>query len=97
MQCNCRKDLEQKLADMFREKLPDGYQDFDAKLSGYTFLMVDGGLDEGVYLEFTGEVQVPKKTSGMKRQKIKHNVLANYCPFCGKRAAAEKGEVSTNG
>ena len=92
MQCECRKDLEARLADRMKEDLPTGYQDYHASLQGYA-LILSNPIEERMAVNYEGEVQVPKKGgNGMKRQKIKANIAASYCPFCGKAAKAQDGE-----
>lgn len=93
MQCDCRKDLEQRLAEHLKQDLPEGFRDFSASLQGYG-LILSSPVEERLSVNYLGEVWVPKKDSskGHKRQKIDVNITASYCPFCGKAAKAENDE-----
>ena len=91
MQCNCREELESAVRDHVKKTLPDGFQDYDASLQGYGFAMAGNQLTSPFFIEYKGEVQVPKKGGdGMKKQKINTKVAAKYCPFCGERAAPKE-------
>ncbi|MDW5376802.1 hypothetical protein R6258_07695 [Halomonas sp. HP20-15] len=90
MQCNCRQDLEARLAERMKKDLPEGFHDYNASLQGYALILSDP-VEERVAVTYEGDVQVPKKGgNGTKRQKIKANITANYCPFCGKSAEVDK-------
>ncbi len=93
MQCNCREDLEARLADRMKEDLPAGYKDYSASLQGFA-LILSNPIEVRLGVKYLGEVWVPKKdpAKGHKRQKIEVNVTATYCPFCGKPATADKPE-----
>lgn len=91
MQCDCQTKIAEILATHVKKKLPEGYQDFDAKLDGYGFAMQGDTLISPFMIGYRGEVQVPKKGGGgMKRQKIDTTVTASFCPFCGMAAKAEE-------
>lgn len=91
MQCDCQTKIAEILAGHVKKKLPEGYQDFDAKLDGYGFAMQGDKLISPFMIGYRGEVQVPKKGGGgMKRQKINTTVTASFCPFCGMAAKAEE-------
>lgn len=91
MQCDCQTKIAEILATHVKKKLPEGYQDFDAKLDGYGFAMQGDTLVSPFMIGYRGEVQVPKKGGGgMKRQKIDTTVTASFCPFCGMAAKAEE-------
>lgn len=93
MQCQCRADLENKLRQHIEEKLPEGAQDYEARLQGYGFGMNPDTLTPTsiMMIPYKGEVMVPKKSGGgMKRQKIDTSVRASFCPFCGTPTSSEK-------
>lgn len=91
MQCECRKELEAAIRKHFEKNLPEGFTDYDASFQGYGFAMQGNRLTAPFYIEYKGEVQVPKKNGGgMRGQKIKTAMVAKFCPFCGKAAEPEE-------
>lgn len=89
MRCECRKEIEARLEEKVKGDLPAGYQDYRASLEGYALILSEPP-EERMAVQYQGEVYVPKKdpSKGNKRQKISVNMLATYCPFCGKPAKA---------
>ncbi|WP_445621309.1 hypothetical protein ACUN8C_05745 [Kushneria sp. Sum13] len=90
MQCDCRKEFEEKIADVLKKDLPEGWERFDANLNGYVLAMPS--LEERLTIRYEGEVYVPKKAGGLKRQKVSTSIQVRYCPFCGEKAATESKE-----
>tara|TARA_R110002012_G_scaffold321621_1_gene550150 strand:- start:2984 stop:3274 length:291 start_codon:yes stop_codon:yes gene_type:complete len=91
MQCECRNEFEGAIRKHIEKSLPEGFTDYDASFQGYGFAIQAGQLTAPFYIEYKGEVQVPKKNGdGMKSQKIKTAMVAKYCPFCGKPADPEE-------
>ncbi|SDJ89224.1 hypothetical protein [Billgrantia gudaonensis] len=94
MQCECRAEIETAIRDHVEKTLPEGFQDYDAKLQGYGFALSGSQLTAPFFIEYKGEVQVPKKSGGgMKKQKIDTRIAAKYCPFCGKVARPDEKEA----
>lgn len=91
MQCNCKEEMEAKLAEHVKAKLPQGFEDFEASLGGYTFTL-GAKVDERFSAQYKGQVMVPKKSGGMKKQKVDVSFMAGYCPWCGERAISKKDE-----
>ena len=89
MQCECRNEVEAKVRERIEATLPEGFADYHARLDSYGFAMMGNQMTTRLMIPYQGEVMVPKKAGGMKKQKIKMSVAATYCPFCGKRAVAE--------
>lgn len=95
MTCNCKSDLEARLLDRAKEQLPDS-KNHEVRMTGYALVFNDtNGMD------FLGsmpvEIQhtvVVKKTGCDRVKKDKTNFIFTYCPFCGVRYKAEKGEAS---
>lgn len=90
MQCECRSEVEAKVRERMESNLPEGFTHYEARLDNYGFAMTGNTMTTRLMIPYQGEVMVPKKSGGMKKQKIKMSVAASYCPFCGKPAQAEE-------
>lgn len=82
--CECRADIEKRLADHYAPKLPDSRQ-VEAKLTGYA-ITIGAGLSIRPYMpaEIRHTVTV-KKTGADKRKVEKVNMYFSHCPFCGEK------------
>lgn len=85
MNCNCKSEMEERLAEAVKKQLPEGFTEYSAGLQGYSLILSDP-MEERFSIKIQGECQVPKKAGGTKRHKIDTSVLAGYCPFCGEPA-----------
>ncbi|SIQ14476.1 hypothetical protein [Marinobacterium stanieri] len=83
MQCECQSRLNEKILQAVKANLPKGSLEPKAELVNYAFIMNGNSMDTRVFLEFSGEVMVPKRGGGLKKQKIKQKITTAYCPFCG--------------
>lgn len=87
MNCECKKEWEAKIAEKLKAKLPEGYENFNAELKSYSLgFGEDNKLVSMVCIPYEGSVMVPKKSGGLKKQKIGTFLKASFCPFCGKEA-----------
>lgn len=83
MKCTCKKDLEAKLLEKFKEAQPDATK-HDVKLQGYAYVLNDdnrmklqGSMQANMTANYTAR-------NGNKRDKTtKTSMLFTYCPFCG--------------
>lgn len=88
MKCECKKSYEKKIAEKLTAQLPDGHKDFNGELSCYGFGFDDqNNLMTALMIPYKGSVMIPKKSGGMKKQKIDTFLKASFCPFCGKTAS----------
>ena len=91
MNRECRENVEAKMKERFLEKIGSDYKDFDAKLEGYGFAISGSKLESIFSINYTGTVMVPKKNGGgMKKERVRHSVVANFCPICGKSTKTEE-------
>ncbi|MGE4545807.1 MAG: hypothetical protein AB7D06_17075 [Pedobacter sp.] len=83
--CDCRKTIEKKLLDKFRQDAPEA-KDHTSKLTGYAFIFGESVMEKGV-MPIEQTAKFPLKKGGMKERKIKINMMFTYCPFCGEKYA----------
>lgn len=83
MKCECKKVLEAKLEEHVKKALPEGFERHRADLEGFGLGIVGDSMVLQLAIPYTGDVLVPKKAGGLKKQKINTFVVASYCPFCG--------------
>lgn len=89
MNCNCREEMEAKLEEKVKALLPEGFENYDAKLTCYGFGMIGNRLISIITLPYEGHAMVPKKNGGMKKQQIAYPIRPSYCPFCGEKVEQE--------
>lgn len=85
--CNCKVDIEAKLATRFREQQPQA-NNHRAELIGYSIAIGKESLSMFLIgqmpIELVGDFPA-KKASPLKRRKFKQIMFFNYCPFCGEK------------
>lgn len=82
--CNFRADIEKRLTDHYKPKLP-GSRDVDAKLMGYALTLGKGlGIQPYMPAEIRHTATI-KKTGADKRKTVKVNMYFSHCPFCGEK------------
>lgn len=87
MNCECKKDFQQKIEDHVKKGLPEGYENYSANLEGYGLGITDDNCFVTRFMiQYSGKVMIPKKGGGLKSKSIKTFITASYCPFCGKEA-----------
>lgn len=92
--CNCKQEMEQKLAAAFMATLPTGSQNLTAELGGFGLLM---GADQNLEHKNQAEVQFTYRLpaqAGEKPKKTSMRVTGNFCMFCGERYGQEHTPVS---
>ena len=92
MSCDCRKDIEQRLLDRFKDQYPDA-QNHGATLMGYTYIIEDLGITTKGFMPIELNAQHPLKKGGVKAKTMRSNMIFTFCPFCGERYAPKQGEV----
>lgn len=93
--CDCRKDIEVKLTERFKEAAPDA-TGHEVALQGYGFAIVDSVMTMKPYMPYTTAADFPMKKGGTKRKKQTGNMVFSFCPFCGEefdKKEAEPGQV----
>lgn len=91
--CDCRSDIEKRLLERVKGKIPEGSKNLEVSLGGCAFLFgEDGGLDMKNVMPINIEYQAPvKRQPGtFKTKKQKMNMTDNYCMFCGEKYAKEQ-------
>lgn len=95
MQCDCKTKAAEKVGEHVVSQLTEGFKDFDAGLSGYSFMMAGNKMTARFTVKYEGEVWVPKKRGGgYKRKKIDVVIAAKYCPFCGEPAEPQSDQAA---
>jgi hypothetical protein len=94
MTCDCRKDIEARLTERFKEGAP-GASGHSVELQGYGFAIVGNVLMVKPYMRYTAEAEFPLKKGGTKWKKQTGTMVFSFCPFCGveidKQEAAPQG------
>lgn len=80
--CECKSNLEERLLKRVSERFPDA-TDIKLQLDGYSFLMGEGKVTMKPTMPIVGEYKQPTKKGGQRVRKIKEQMIASYCPFCG--------------
>ena len=95
MTCNCKSDLEARLLERAKEQLPES-KDHNVSMTGFAFVFNDAnGMDQLGFMPVEIEHKVTVKKTGLERvKKQKTSFIFTYCPFCGVRYKAKKGEVA---
>lgn len=81
MTCECKKDLEAKLLDRFKENSPEASK-HEVNLQGYTLILGDK-LEQKGFMPIEATALFPLKKGGSKEKKLKQNMVFKFCPFCG--------------
>lgn len=80
--CDCRREIEAKLTERFKEVAPDATGHHVA-LQGYGFAIIDNVLTMKPYMPYTTAAEFPLKKGGTKFKKQTGNMVFSFCPFCG--------------
>jgi len=82
--CNCKKELEEKLTERFKEQSPSA-TDHDTKLQGYGFAIVGNAMKQLGYMTAKQSAMAPLKSGVPKLKTTSLNMFFSYCPFCGEK------------
>ena len=83
MSCTCKKDIESRLLDRFKEQSPEA-SEHTAYLQGYGIAIVENKMQQLGVMAIELSASFPMKGGTLrKRKKIKQTMFFNYCPFCG--------------
>lgn len=85
--CNCRKALEEKLLERFKEQAPEA-QGHYVRLLGYTMILGTEVIELG-YMPIETTASFPLKKGGEKVKVAKTNMIFTFCPFCGVKYRGE--------
>lgn len=85
--CNCRTDIEERLLTRIKERFPDS-KDHQVELGGYTFILGET-LSLKPAMPIIGSHVTTAKSGKKTVKKIKENMIANFCPFCGQSLKKE--------
>lgn len=87
MNCNCVKELEQKMAKHYREQLG---VPAEAKCQNVTFMLTENSMVSRLGNAF----KVTAQSKGFIKGKT-IQVTGSYCPFCGKAVTETPAEPAT--
>lgn len=82
MTCNCKKDLEEKMATRFAGIAPEA-SGHSVELQGYGFAMVGNTLLHMPFMLAHAKATYPLKKGGTKEKVVKQTLAFSFCPFCG--------------
>lgn len=92
--CNCKTEIEQKMAAAFMETLPVGSQNLTAELKNYNLLMGGNGELEQKNLAAVKFTYTDPSTGNTKPKKATMTITGNFCMFCGERFGREHAPAS---
>ena len=84
LNCGCRKELEAKLTERFKDQKPEG-TDHSVSLDGYGLGITSTGVVVNGMMPYRAEATFTSKAGKTSRKTIKGNMIFSYCPFCGKK------------
>lgn len=82
MNCNCKKELEEKLTERFKATAPEA-TGHGVSLQGYGFAIVGDAMKSMGYMEVKATANYPLKKGGSKNRVTTQNMFFSFCPFCG--------------
>ena len=86
MNCNCQKELEDKLTANFAKKAPEA-KNHSAKLQGYGYGITNtGGVVSHGFMEVRATADYTSKRGITRPRTFKKNMIFNFCPFFGNGA-----------
>lgn len=89
MNCNCKKELEEKLTERFKAQSPEA-SNHGVSLYGYGFCLTGNRMESRGYMEVKATATYPLKKGGVKTKTTNQSMFFSYCPFCGVSATGEK-------
>lgn len=93
--CTCRKDIEAKLLDRFKESAPEA-KGHVVELKGYGFSL-GASIQETAYMEYETGATFPLKKGGEKHKNQRGNMIFSHCPFCGNSFAKAPASTADTG
>lgn len=81
MACNCKKEIEEKLLNRFKEMSPEA-EKHEVSLTGYALIFGDK-LEQKGCMTIAATADFPLKKGGVKSKKQTQNMVFTFCPFCG--------------
>lgn len=81
--CDCRKDLEAKLTEKFRQQAPraTGHK---VVLQGYAICLGES-LYSRAFMPYKATAEHPLKKGGTKVKSEEGSMFFAFCPFCGEK------------
>jgi len=90
--CDCRKVLEAKLLEKFKEQYPDGEQ-HSVSLEGYAFVFGGNTISSKPVMPIRQTYLHTYKNGNKKEKKIPCSLSLSYCPHCGEKVDGKAAEV----
>jgi hypothetical protein len=79
--CDCRKNLEDRLKELFAHKNPDG-SGHRVELQGFSICLGET-VSIRAFMPYKTTAEFPLKKGGTKIKSGTGNMFFNYCPWCG--------------
>ncbi len=83
--CECRKNLEQKLLERFKEQKHEATE-HSVRLTGYALIFGDSVTEKGC-MGMELKASYPLKNGSRKEKVVKQSMIFTFCPFCGEKYA----------
>jgi hypothetical protein len=81
--CDCRKEIEKKLLERFKQQKPDA-KNHAVILNGYSYVVRDGFHEKG-YMDILTNADYPLKKGGFRNKNETQKMFFSFCPFCGQK------------
>jgi hypothetical protein len=81
--CDCRKTLENKLLERFRNQAPSA-KNHMLSLNGYSYVIGDKIQEKGC-MDILISAEHPLKKGGYRIKNETQKMFFTYCPFCGQK------------
>jgi len=81
--CDCRKNLEAKLTERFKQMSPDA-TGHKVALQGYAICLGET-LHSRSFMPYKATAEFPLKKGGTKVKSELGNMFFSHCPFCGEK------------
>lgn len=82
MSCDCKKNLEAKLLERFKEQ-QSAATNHEATLQGYGLVVDDNKMVSRGYMPVQLSASYPVKKGGSRVKKSEMSMFFSFCPFCG--------------
>ena len=82
--CECKKDIESRLLERFKEQSPEA-TDHPLALQGYGLAIMNGLVKSLPFMSAKQTATFKTAAGGVKKKAQIINMTFNFCPFCGEK------------
>lgn len=89
MNCNCIKEIENKVKDSFKEQNKEYTGELTSKMGGQFFVFSEKSSILSLSLPVVIEYNRQTKTGKLQKKTKEYSMLFTYCPYCGEKINKE--------